>query len=190
MRVTVTSDQIRTAFEAVKDDPSFDESRGLWEQGRPPFEMIQAMCLRPELLAAFGQFGGAVYPGGLIEQRLKELVILESSRRNACQFCVGTHVAVMRSLGMADAPLAALDAPGELSAREDAAVRYTRAAMTDSNRVPEALFAELHGLFSDAELVELTFLVGFINMLNMFNNLLQVTYHGEYDGAADLHRMP
>jgi hypothetical protein len=34
MRVTVTSDQIRTAFEAVKDDPSFDESRGLWERGR------------------------------------------------------------------------------------------------------------------------------------------------------------
>ena len=38
--------------------------------------------------------------------------------------------------------------------------------------------------------MELTFLVGFINMLNMFNNLLQVTYRGEYDGAADLHRMP
>ena len=61
----------------------------------------------------------------------------------------------MRSLGMAEAPLAALDAPGALSAREDAAIRYTRAAMTDSNRVPEELFAELHGLFSDPELVEL-----------------------------------
>ena len=190
MRVTVSDEQIRAAFAPVRHRPDFRESCELFESGKPPLEMIQAMCLRPELLAAFGQFGGAVYPGGLVEQRLKELVILESSRRNACQFCVGTHVAVMRSLGMADAPLAALDAPGELSAREDAAVRYTRAAMTDSNRVPEALFAELHGLFSDAELVELTFLVGFINMLNMFNNLLQVTYHGEYDGAADLHRMP
>ena len=29
MRVTVTPDQIQAAFEAVKDDPSFDESRGL-----------------------------------------------------------------------------------------------------------------------------------------------------------------
>ena len=43
MRVTVTPEQIRSAFEAVKDDPSFDESRGLWERGRPPVEMIQAM---------------------------------------------------------------------------------------------------------------------------------------------------
>jgi hypothetical protein len=36
MRVTVSLEQIRSAFEAVKDDPSFDESRGLWERGRPP----------------------------------------------------------------------------------------------------------------------------------------------------------
>ena len=43
MRVTVAPDQIRSAFEAVKDDRSFNESRGLWERGRPPVEMIQAM---------------------------------------------------------------------------------------------------------------------------------------------------
>jgi hypothetical protein len=98
-----------------------------------------------------------------------------------------TQAARAESTAAVQGDAASFDA---LSAREQAALRYTRAAMTDSNRVPEALFAELHGLFSDAELVELTFLVGFINMLNMFNNLLQVTYHGEYDGAADLHRMP
>ena len=32
---------------------------------------------------------------------------------------------------------------------------------------------------SDAEIVELTFLVGYINMLNWFNNALQVEYRGE-----------
>ena len=69
MRVTVTPDQILAAFEAVKDDPSFDESRGLWERGQPPVEMIQAMCLRPEILAAFAGFGNCVYPGGLLERR-------------------------------------------------------------------------------------------------------------------------
>jgi hypothetical protein len=52
MRVTVTAARVRTAFEAVKDDPSFDESRGLWERGQPPVEMIQAMCLQHEILRA------------------------------------------------------------------------------------------------------------------------------------------
>ena len=80
MHVTVTDDQIRDAFSAVKDDPSFDESRGLWERGRPPVEMIQAMCLRPEILRAFAGFGSSVYPGGLLERRVKELVIIAASR--------------------------------------------------------------------------------------------------------------
>ena len=81
MRVTVTAEQIQSAFEAVKDDPSFDESRGLWERGRPPVEMIQAMCLRPEILRAFAGFGNCVYPGGLLERRVKELVIIAVRRR-------------------------------------------------------------------------------------------------------------
>ena len=80
MRVTVTPEQIKSAFEGVKDDPSFDESRGLWERGQPPVEMIQAMCLRPEILAAFAGFGNCVYPGGLLERRVKELVIITASK--------------------------------------------------------------------------------------------------------------
>src|SRR5512145_1838073 len=92
MRVTVTAAQVEAAFEAVKDDPSFDESRGLWERGQPPVEMIQAMCLRPEILRAFAGFGGAVYPGGILERRVKELVIITASQANDCQFCTRSHV--------------------------------------------------------------------------------------------------
>ena len=39
---------------------------------------------------------------------------------------------------------------------------------------------EIHAAFSDPELVELTFLVGYINLLNLFNNSLNVRYHGDY----------
>ena len=70
MRVTVSPDQIRSAFEAVKDDPSFDESRGLWEQGHPPVEMLQAMCLRPEILRAFAGFGGSVHASVKVARKL------------------------------------------------------------------------------------------------------------------------
>jgi alkylhydroperoxidase family enzyme len=67
MRVTVTPEQIRTAFE------------------------VQAMCLRPEILRAFAGFGGCVYPGGLLERRVKELVIIAASQANDCQFYVNSH---------------------------------------------------------------------------------------------------
>jgi AhpD family alkylhydroperoxidase len=180
VRVTVTPDQIRSAFEAVKDDSSFDESRGLWERGRPPVEMIQAMCLRPEILRAFAGFGGAVYPGGLLERRVKELVIIAASQANECQFCTSSHCDLVTIAEILASPLQLVEVPEELVPRERLAVAYTRAAMADSNRVPERLRADLAAAFTDPELVELSFLIGFINMLNLFNNLLDVRYHGEY----------
>ena len=185
MRVSVSPDQIRSAFEAVKDDPSFDESRGLWERGRPPVEMIQAMCLRPEILRAFAGFGGAVYPGGLLERRVKELVIITASRSNACQFCTESHCDLVDLAGILTDPLALIDDPGRLAIRERLAVEYTQAAMADSNEIPDALADRLHQQFTDPELVELTFLIGYINMLNLFNNLLGVRYHGEYGALRE-----
>ena len=167
------------AFGAVQDDPSFAESRGLVEKGTLPVEMLQAMSLRPELLRAFAGFGDCVYPGGLLERSLKERVILQSSHANSCQFCRDSHVALIKILGIADDPIASLS-HDSLSERERLALDYTRAAMADSNRVPELLFAKLKELFTDPEIVELTFLIGFINMLNLFNNCLQVTYHDDY----------
>lgn len=180
MRVTVTSSQIQSAFEAVKDDPSFNESRALWERGQPPVEMIQAMSLRPEILRAFAGFGGAVYPGGLLERRVKELVIITASQANECQFCTASHCDLVDVFGIVADPLTVIDAPDRLTAGERLAVAFTRAAMTDSNAIPEDLVSQLRSEFSDPEMVELAFLIGYINMLNLFNNCLGVRYHGEY----------
>jgi hypothetical protein len=102
MRVTVSSEQIQAAFQAVKDDPSFDESRGLWQRGHAPVEM----------------------------------------------------------------------APGDVPAAGDPGCLR--------NAIPERVSRELGEHFSVAELVELTFLIGYINMLNLFNNALGVRYNGEY----------
>jgi AhpD family alkylhydroperoxidase len=180
MRVTVSPEQIEAAFLAVKDDPSFDESRGLWERGLPPVEMIQAMCLRPEILRAFAGFGGCVYPGGLLERRVKELVIITASKTNECQFCTDSHCDLVDIADILAEPLALIEHPASLAPRERAAVAYTRAAMAHSNAIPAPLTGELHEQFTDPELVELTFLIGYINMLNLFNNCLDVRYHGEY----------
>jgi alkylhydroperoxidase family enzyme len=180
MRVSVSPEQIQSAFEAVKDDPSFDESRGLWERGQPPVEMIQAMCLRPEILRGFGGFGHSVYPGGLLERRVKELVIITASQTNDCQFCTESHCDLVDIADIAKDPLRLIAEPDSLVPRERLAVLYTRAAMTDSNHIPGTLMGQLHEHFSDPEIVELTFLIGYINMLNLFNNCLEVRYNGEY----------
>lgn len=184
MRVTVAPEQIQSAFEAVKDDSSFNESRALWEMGRPPVEMIQAMCLRPEILRGFAGFGECVYPGGLLERRVKELVIITASQTNDCQFCTNSHCDLVGIGEIIVEPLSAVADPSDLAPRERLAIEYTRAAMHDSNHIPESVMTQVHEQFNDPELVELAFLIGFINMLNLFNNLLQVRYHGEYSLLA------
>ena len=165
MRVTVSPEQIRSAFEAVKDDPSFDESRALWERGRPPVEMIQAMCLRPEILRGFAGFGECVYPGGLLERRVKELVIITASQTNECQFCTNSHCDLVHISDIIDEPLVVVADPSELAPRERLAIEYTRRRWLGIDDIPPSLVAAVKELFSDPELVELSFLIGFINML-------------------------
>ena len=183
MRVTVDSTQLRAAFSAVSGSSAFAESAALVAAGKRPVEMLQAMSLRPEILASFAATSEAIYPGGVVERRVKELIILEASRGNRCQFCTESHISIAKMLGIADAagdPLALLDTPSLLTDRERLAVEYTRAAQRDSNRIPNELFEAMRRVYTDAEIVELTAMIGLITMLNTFNNCLQITYHGEY----------
>ena len=111
---------------------------------------------------------------------MKELVIITASRANDCQFCTDSHCDLVDVVGILADPLTLIDEPDRLTTRERLAVAYTQAAMTDSNAIPEDLARQMNGEFSDPEMVELAFLVGYINMLNLFNNLLGIRYHGEY----------
>jgi len=180
MRVQINPDQVKTSFGQFKDSATFEESLALMEQGHLPVEMLQAISLRPEILKTFATTGDSVYPGGLLERSLKEKVILKSSIKNNCQFCRDSHRAIMRQLDIPQIQIDELEAAENLTEREQLALSYTEAMMEDSNRVSDELFNQLKENFSDEEIVELTFLVGFINMLNMFNNALQVTFHEEY----------
>lgn len=181
MRVTVTDPQIRDAFEKVKHMAAFEESRSLFSTGKRPLEMIQAMCLHPEILRCFGEWGKGVYPGGLLERSIKEFIILEASRRNNCQFCLQSHIDFIRNLGIAADPLATVTNPAAAgrTIREKLAVEYTGLAMTRSNDIPDEFFVKLKKHFTDPEIVEMTFTIGMINLLNMFNNCLHVRYHNE-----------
>ena len=181
MRVNPSTDTVRAAFVPLMNDPSFAESRKLLEKGLPIAEMLQAMAAHPDLLASFSEFGKFVYPGGLLERPLKERVILKASLMNECQFCTESHTALMKNLGISSDPQSELKREvSRLPERDQLALEYTEYVTTRSNEVPESLFSQLRACFSEAEIVELTFLIGFINMLNRFNNALGVRYHGDY----------
>lgn len=172
---------VKTVFASLAHDSSFTESRKLAEAGLPVVEMLQAMAIQPEILKAFAGFGAALYPGGALPREIKERVILKASLLNNCQFCAGSHIDLMRQLKIADDPVSHLEQISAASPKDRLVLEYTEVVTKDSNRVTPTMIENLKKYFTDAEIVELTFLIGFINMLNRFNNALGVRYNGDYN---------
>lgn len=184
MHITPDPIQVSQAFARVSADSSFSESRKLAEAGLPVAEMLQAIAMRPELLESFASFGNSIYPGGILPRELKECVILKASLMNACQFCANSHISIMKQLKIAQDPVTYLAEIENSSERHRVTLEYTEIVTRDSNKVTPDLFARLKQHFSEPEIVELTFLIGFINMLNRFNNALGVRYGNDYEGIV------
>ena len=66
------------------------------------------------------------------------------------------------------------------SQRERLAIEYAELVTRGSNCIPGAFFERLRAAFNDPEIVELTFVIGILTMLNRFNNALEVRYRGEF----------
>lgn len=177
MRIAIDPVRVAETFAHFANNSSFQESAQLFARGQPIAEMLQAFAMNENVLRAFAGFDG-IYPKGSLERGILEKVILRVSQLHECQFCTGSHLDIMHGMEI-DTDLSA-NAPQ--TERERLSIEYAELVTRDSNRVPDPFFERLRGAFSDSEIVELTFLVGFITMLNRFNNALQVTYRNEFNG--------
>lgn len=179
MRIKTNPEQLASAFASLEQNDSFQEINAILKQGGQAHDMVSTMAMYPPLLDAMETLGNAVYPGGLLPRELKELIILQSSINNSCQFCTNSHIDIARGIGMSEDPISMLQDTENLKPEYARAIEYLNAMFEDSNRIPESIFDNLREHFTEGEIVELTFLIGYINMLNWFNNALQVEYRGE-----------
>lgn len=174
MRIAIDPVRVRETFARFSKNPSLQESAQLFARGLPVAEMIQALAMNDSVLEVFAGFA-SIYPFGKLERPLLEKVILRVSQLRQCQFCADSHRAIMERLGIGT------DLSAGHTDRERAAVEYAEQMSRDANSIAEDVFQRLHALFTDPEIVELTFLIGFITLLNLFNNALQVRYQAEFD---------
>ncbi|MGH9487355.1 MAG: carboxymuconolactone decarboxylase family protein [Terriglobales bacterium] len=70
--------------------------------------------------------------------------------------------------------LADFESLGELDQATRVALRYAERMTSDANAVDEALYAELQRHFDEAQMVEITAVIGLFNYFNRFNNALQM----------------
>ena len=105
-----------------------------------------------------------------LEPLLIELVKMRASQINGCAYCLDMHSKDARAAGETEQRLYALNAWRETpfyTDRERAALAWTEAlTLVAQDHVPDAVFEEVRGHFTDEELVNLSLAIVAINGWN------------------------
>jgi len=105
-----------------------------------------------------------------LEPSLMHLVKMRASQINGCAYCLDMHSHDARKIGETEQRLYVLDAWREtplFSARERAALAWTEAlTLISQTHAPDDAYEEAKAQFSEAELANLTLLIGTINTWN------------------------
>lgn len=128
---------------------------------------LRASSAEPtRLLSALGEY---VEKSGL-EPALLQLVWVRASQVNGCAYCLQLHTAEAIAAGERTERLFQLEAWAEspvFTERERAALAWTDAVtLVSQTHVPDAVFERARKVFSEKELVDLTWAVGEINLWN------------------------
>jgi AhpD family alkylhydroperoxidase len=104
------------------------------------------------------------------DRKLLHLVKLRASQINGCAYCVDMHVKEARHDGESEQRIHLISAWREsplYSARERAALEWTEAlTLLPQSRADDQFYDPLKEHFSDVEIVQLTVLIGMINVWN------------------------
>jgi len=102
--------------------------------------------------------------------QLIDLVKMRASQINGCAYCLDTHSKAMREEGESEQRIYLLDAWREsplYTPRERAALAWTEALThIAETHAPDEIYEEARAHFSDKDVVDLTFLIGLINLYN------------------------
>ena len=133
---------------------------------KPRMNFFQAA---PESIKALTAVETQIQSSGL-EQSLIELVRTRASQINGCAFCISMHTQDARKHGETEQRLYLLNAWREAPVytdRERAALAWTEAVTRIyETHAPDEVYEELRKHFSEAEVANLTILIGTINAWN------------------------
>ncbi|MBM4383471.1 MAG: carboxymuconolactone decarboxylase family protein [Deltaproteobacteria bacterium] len=133
-----------------------------------PLPILTVIAYHPTLLGPFLDFATALAQRGVLSRRESELLALRAAWRSQSRFEWGHHAAYARTAGMSDEEIARVAEQGgaSLAARE---LLLLRAAdeLHATHRFSDSTWAALRAEYTDAQLVEIPFLVGQYTMLSM-----------------------
>lgn len=168
-------------IEPLKKEDASLETKAIFEGMENNFGMI------PNLFATIAHYPKALKPiidlyqaiakESTIEPRLQEIANLEVSRINRCNYCLRHHAQMAKMFGLSDEQINALKTENlnlGFTDKEQLVIEYARQVTKDAEVVTEDLFKRLRSYFNDSQIVNLTLIIGLMNVFNRFNGALGV----------------
>jgi uncharacterized peroxidase-related enzyme len=128
-----------------------------------------------------------VQPNGRLSGRLKELVILATSLENQCTYCVTNNEIMAKAYDVTEEEIEAIqnwESTDLLGVDERLAIEWAVLVTRNQARSAVATYDRLTSEFSEAEIVELTWLIGVFNMLNRLHEALHIDIDEPHDGIV------
>lgn len=153
-------------------------ARPFYANGNPG-PIFSSMAHVPEVLATAAPFIATIFGESAVSNRLKEIVVLRTSAKLGCRYCIQTHTAVALGAGLSRDEVVALrgEGPAEevFSDPAERALRDWSDALADgASPVSDEMMAAVREYFSEPEVVELTLLAGATLMLNRYCTALSL----------------
>ena len=156
-----------------------------------PGDYWTTFALVPDLLTqARSSLMALLQPGRALAARYRELAIIRTGIVGDSRFEYSQHLKVARMVGLPDDQLAAIKG-WTTSDKFDPAERALMAAtdeLVGRNLVEDATFAELKRHFSDAQILELFYVIGLWRMHGMIVRALHLEY--DTDTTARMTEVP
>jgi len=160
----------------VQDDEVDGKARELFEGIKastgsvPKWMRVMANC-DDTLVGFFGLFK-SVMDDAPADKVLKWKIAFVVSEINKCDYCVSVTKMQLKGLGVDDITLADIEAIDDEA--EKVAIEYARLTAVEAYKLPPELIARMKEYYSDAQIVEITSVVGLFSFINRFNDALGV----------------
>lgn len=145
--------------------------------GRVP-NLFKAYALYLPLLEAnWNKFKAVMLRQGSLSRRVKETIALLVSKDNGCAYCIATHTAGLKALGLTEQAIRSIEEnldAADFSAKEKALITFARQVNWVPLQISDEAFAHLRRVgTSDEEIVEA---LGVMELYTAFNKFLDALH--------------
>ena len=164
---------------ALSDPGMLEELARARREGTPRVESHAIRALVPPVFWSFVNTWNDVFRSGIVEHEIKELCRVYVSKSVNCAYCGGQRSMEGAAAGLVEddyKQLLDFEHADRYDSRQKAALSLAEAIAWD-READDTFWSRLHQHFSDAQVVELGYFIGFTMGQQRFNRLLDLERH-------------